>query len=122
MFTILFTIYGSYKYQRLKFPLMSLFLSPLLGVGFPLFYKSSTNVVVRWGGEEPYSPMIRSQLFTEPLLLGSDLRKCFSIWLLTLTNSGETGGIEVTRVRDFLSPTWKQEVVGVAFFSFLKVI
>lgn len=30
----MFTIYGSYRYQRLTFPLMSLFLSPIRG-GFP---------------------------------------------------------------------------------------
>lgn len=128
---LMFIIYGCYRHQRLKFPLMSLFLSPLLGVGFPRVFlniKSEkcssfvvfpyyyTNVVVKCGRRRILYSLIRSQSFTEPVLLGCDLHACFSIWLLTPDTVGETGRIEVIGIRCFLSSTWKQAVAGVGFF------
>lgn len=127
---LMLTIYGCYRHQRLKFPLLSLFLSPLLGVGFPRVFlnikseKCSSsgciplllNVVVKCARRRILYSLIRSQSFTEPVLLGCDLHACFSVWLLTPDTVGETGRIEVIGIRYFLSSTWEQAVAGVVFF------
>ena len=51
-------------------------------------------VVRGWGGETPYTPMIRSQSLQEPVPLGWELLKCFSVFLLTQMGQDGQSGLE----------------------------
>ena len=59
-------------------------------------------VVSLGGGEAVYSPMIRSQSFSEPISLGYDLYKCFSAF--PPFPLAETGRLEGAGIRYFLAP------------------
>lgn len=46
---------------------------------YPLLLYKSPIDVVRYGGEVLYGPIIRAQSFGEPVALGCDLHKHFSV-------------------------------------------
>lgn len=45
-------------------------------------------IVIWWGGEVFCRPMIRSQSFSEPVILDCDLHKCYSVLVFSFPFGG----------------------------------
>lgn len=73
---------------------------------YPLLLYKSPIDVVRYGGEVLYGPIIRFQSFSEPVALGCDLHKHFSVFFFFFCTLDETVRLEGAQDVHFLSPDW----------------